>query len=131
MRLKNKMVQEIIYNVALGANASTGYLYPGWNDAGLAFWTHVPSMAYMTFFFYATQLTRLEFIGAYDATAVTFTFLQFNALAATMTTPYDAPAPWNGTGQIVLPCKYFAPRLTDLSGVNHVETRFYCRIFGG
>jgi hypothetical protein len=89
------------------------------------------SNLFLTFGFISSHTCTLEVIGAYDFNfAVTDTLYTIPALAATYTTPYDMPAPYNTIGQLPLTRPLIRLVLSDTAAANHTYTRFYAKAWG-
>lgn len=118
--------QEITYITPLLAAGASGILTNGWPGA-----TTTPmetgDATKVTFFFTADQNTRIDIYCMYDPSSVSYVWASIVALAGVLTTPYNLPAPMNGTGYLTPPGKWLYVILTDVSGINHTNTRFYLR----
>lgn len=108
-----------------GANRYVEIGMPGSGQVGV----NLEKTLFLTWSFIASQATTIDIEVMYSGIIppVWYVYITQNALAATMTTPYNLAAPYNNTGFVIVPAFHMRIHLTDTSGIAHAYTRFFAR----
>lgn len=85
---------------------------------------------YLTWGVMTELLAKLTVEGSMDfAFTATDTLITQPIAAATYTTPYSLPAPFNNTGWVMLNRPFIRLRLVETSVADHAYTRFYAKLW--
>lgn len=116
-----------VYLTALNSGDNIVVPYGGQGSTSIV--AYVDNCNWLTFSFITEQTSSL-----YIECSFTSGFVNVDTIcslvgiaAATRRTPYDLPAPLNGSGVVVLTAPWIRIRIADTAVANHAFTRLYAK----